>query len=94
MKIEIGAASTSQLDVERSARQVSSSNIGSSQGVAKDYTTLQSDSATVQSLVQQALSLPDVRQDKVDAVRQSVNSGQFQIDPQKIASAMIAESTQ
>jgi anti-sigma28 factor (negative regulator of flagellin synthesis) len=38
------------------------------------------------------MSSPEIRQDKVDALSQSVNSGAYQLDATKIASAII-EST-
>jgi len=40
-------------------------------------------------LTSQAMNSPEVRQDKVDALRQSVNSGEYQIDPTKIAGAIV-----
>jgi anti-sigma28 factor (negative regulator of flagellin synthesis) len=42
-------------------------------------------------LATQALSSPEVRQGTVDALRESVSSGQYQVDPNKIAVA-ISES--
>jgi negative regulator of flagellin synthesis FlgM len=94
MKIELGASSANQLQVERSAKQVSGSGVSGISRSGEDRATLQSDSAAVQALVQQALTLPEVRQGKVDAVRQAVNSGQFQVNPQKIAGGILAESEQ
>jgi flagellar biosynthesis anti-sigma factor FlgM len=52
---------------------------------------LTSDSATVDSLVSTAMSFPEVRQDAVDSLRLSVSSGQYELDPAKIASSMLDE---
>jgi flagellar biosynthesis anti-sigma factor FlgM len=40
-------------------------------------------------LTSQALNSPEVRQGTVDALRQAVNSGQYQLDATKIAGAII-----
>jgi flagellar biosynthesis anti-sigma factor FlgM len=55
----------------------------------EDRTTLKSDSASPSSLVSIALNSPQVRQDKVDSLTQSIASGKYELDPAKIASAMI-----
>jgi flagellar biosynthesis anti-sigma factor FlgM len=68
--------------------RVSSGGQASTQGAAQDWTSFHSDSNSVQSLTSQALSSPEVRQGTVDALRQSVNSGQYQVDPTKIAAAI------
>jgi flagellar biosynthesis anti-sigma factor FlgM len=56
-----------------------------------DRTTLTSDSATVQSLVRTAMNSPAVRQETVESLRQTVASGQYQLDPSAIADAMLAD---
>jgi negative regulator of flagellin synthesis FlgM len=48
----------------------------------------------VKSLVSQALSTPEVRQEKVNALRQSISSGEYKLDPGKIAGAIISEGGQ
>jgi flagellar biosynthesis anti-sigma factor FlgM len=94
MKIEVTAPATSHVPDQRSARQVSNTNssAASNQGATEDRTTFYSDSASVQSLVSQALTSPEFRQDKVDAVRQSISNGQYQADPTKIAAGIIASN--
>jgi anti-sigma28 factor (negative regulator of flagellin synthesis) len=37
------------------------------------------------------MNFPEVRQDMVDSLRLSVTSGQYDIDPAKIASSMLDE---
>jgi anti-sigma28 factor (negative regulator of flagellin synthesis) len=37
------------------------------------------------------MNFPEVRQDMVDSLRLSVSSGQYDIDPAKIASSMLDE---
>jgi flagellar biosynthesis anti-sigma factor FlgM len=55
----------------------------------QDRATLSSDSASASSLVGIALNSPEVRQDKVDSLTQSIQNGEYDLDPAKIASAMI-----
>ena len=89
MKIEgIGPAGT-QLLTDSVAVRVSNSGPASTQrAAAQDWTSFHSDTTSVLSLTSQALSSPEVRQGTVDALRQSVNSGQYQVDATRIAAAI------
>jgi flagellar biosynthesis anti-sigma factor FlgM len=40
-------------------------------------------------LASQAMNSPEIRQDKVDSLRQSVSSGSYQVDATKIAGALV-----
>ncbi len=62
------------------------------QNGAEDRTTLAFDHANISSLVSQAVASPEVRQDKVDALRQAISSGQYKVDPGQVADAMLPES--
>jgi flagellar biosynthesis anti-sigma factor FlgM len=89
MKIELNSPAANQLPVDRSVKQVSTSSTTATQSAAQDRTTFHSDNFSVKSLTSQALTSPEIRQDKVDALSQSVNSGTYKLDATKIASAMI-----
>jgi flagellar biosynthesis anti-sigma factor FlgM len=89
MKIEVNSATVNQLPVDREPKQVANGSVNGFQGATEDRTTLRTDSLSVQSLTSQALTTPAVRQDKVEALRQSINSGSYQVDPTKIADAII-----
>jgi flagellar biosynthesis anti-sigma factor FlgM len=56
-----------------------------------DRTTLSPGSASPHSLVSLALNSPAIRQDKVDSLTQSIESGEYELDPAKIAAAMVDE---
>ena len=88
MKIDGVSPVEAQLPVDSVAVRVSSGAPASTPGAAQDWTTFHSDSHSVLSLTTQALSSPEVRQGTVDALRESVNSGQYQVDPGKIATAI------
>ncbi len=92
MKVELNSPSASLLPAERSVKQASTSDTTAAQSAAQDRTTFHSDSLSVKSLTSQALNSPEIRQDKVDTLSQSVNSGAYQLDATKIADAMIASN--
>jgi flagellar biosynthesis anti-sigma factor FlgM len=92
MQIELNNSLASLLRTDQSVKQVSTSDTAATQAAAsatQDRTTLHSDSQSVQSLTRQALSSPEIRQDKVDALSQSVKSGSYQLDATGIAGAII-----
>ena len=98
MRIDPFNAAASQLSSELSSQQVGkqaeAQSSEKSQGMAEDdRTTLTSDTTSLASLVGTALSSPEVRQGKVDNLRQAINNGEYQVDPSSVAAAMIGESS-
>lgn len=90
MKIDLGSAVASQAVMERSSKPLSStSNNAASSSISGDRTTFSSGSS-VKSLTSQAMNTPEVRQDKVDALRQSISNGDYKVDPNKIASSIVS----
>ena len=47
------------------------------------------DRVTLSALASQALGMPEVRQGQVDSLKQSINKGQYKLDPHEIADAML-----
>jgi flagellar biosynthesis anti-sigma factor FlgM len=90
MKIEGINPAAVQLPVDNVGARVSNGGPATTQAAAQDWTSFHSDSTSVQSLTSQALNSPQVRQGTVDALRETVNSGQYQLDPAKIAAAIIS----
>jgi flagellar biosynthesis anti-sigma factor FlgM len=88
MKIEGVNPAAVQSPADSVTARVSSSGQASTQAAAQDRTSFHSDSTAVRSLTNQALSSPEVRQGTVDALRQSVNSGQYKVDAATIADAI------
>ncbi len=87
MKIEGSSPVETQLPVGSVTARAVGDSTGAT-GATEDWTSFQSDSTSVQSLTSQALNFPEVRQDTVDTLRQSVESGQYPIDATKIATAI------
>jgi flagellar biosynthesis anti-sigma factor FlgM len=57
----------------------------------EDTASFSTGHATIADLSVQALSSPEVRQQKVEALRNAIQSGEYQIDPGAIADNMIQE---
>jgi flagellar biosynthesis anti-sigma factor FlgM len=77
---------SSDASLQQAGAQKTTNSVTAGEG---DRATLSSDSASSSSLASIALNSPQVRQDKVDSLTQSIASGKYELDPAKIASAMI-----
>lgn len=75
-------------DRTQNASSAKSARLASSQ----ESESLPEDTVTISTLTAKVLQMPDVRQDKVDSLRQSVANGQYQLDPHAIAAAMVNEA--
>ncbi|MGD0646745.1 MAG: flagellar biosynthesis anti-sigma factor FlgM [Acidobacteriaceae bacterium] len=98
MRIDLSNSVASQLSSELSSQQVSTQaaaqSSAKSQGISEDdRTTLTSDTTSLTSLVSAALSSPEVRQGRVDNLRQAISNGEYQVDPSSVAAAMVGESS-
>lgn len=92
MRIDPFNSAASQVSSDASSAQVSAQGSAKpGQAGTEDRATLTSDSTSLTSLVSQALSSPEIRQDKVDSLRLSVNSGQYELDPAKTAASIVNE---
>jgi flagellar biosynthesis anti-sigma factor FlgM len=89
MKIDVNSLSANTLPIDRSPKQVSTGNLAATQSVTQDRTTFHSDTQSIQSLTSQAMKTPEIRQDKVDALSQSVKSGQYKPDANQTAGAIL-----
>ncbi len=92
MRIDLTQLGASQLASEATAQKVKADRAAVNGSDGSGYqTTLSSDTASLQSLVSTAMNSPEIRQDKVDSLRASINSGSYQLDANKIASSIIDE---
>jgi negative regulator of flagellin synthesis FlgM len=93
MRIDLFNSTASELSSEQASKKISSENAAKSDlSGTEDRATLTSDSASVSSLASTALSSPEVRQGLVDSLKQSVSSGQYELNPDKIAASMVDEN--
>ncbi|MFP5277615.1 MAG: flagellar biosynthesis anti-sigma factor FlgM [Acidobacteriota bacterium] len=92
MKIDLN--NSAQLPAnDWSAQKAHPSNGLASQGLAEDRVTLSSLDGTAAALAARAMSTPQIRQDKVGALRQAISNGSYQLDPAKIAHAISADES-
>jgi negative regulator of flagellin synthesis FlgM len=55
----------------------------------EDKASLSVDSLSVSALEAQAMNAPEIRQDKIEALRQSIQNGEYKVEPEKIARAIL-----
>jgi negative regulator of flagellin synthesis FlgM len=91
MKVDLSNGISNQSPVELNNRPATTSQSAAAPVETQDRTTLSTSSSAVSSLVSQAMASPQVRQDKVDALKQQVASGNYNIDPSKIAKGILSE---
>jgi flagellar biosynthesis anti-sigma factor FlgM len=58
----------------------------------EDKTSLSVDTLSVSSLEARAMSSPQIRQDKVDALRQSIQNGDYKVEADKVAHAILNQN--
>lgn len=58
----------------------------------EDQAQLSGAQTQVAALAAQASQLPEVRQERVQALREVVHRGEYRVDPEKIADAIMAQS--
>jgi flagellar biosynthesis anti-sigma factor FlgM len=87
MRIDLNSSVPQRVAPEKSVKSpAASSSADSAQEPESAYSQ---DTVRLTGLASQAMSLPEVRQDMVARLRQSVQSGQYSVDPQKVAEAML-----
>jgi negative regulator of flagellin synthesis FlgM len=86
MRIGLKTTDASEISTERTSTQRSSGQSGASQ-----TDKFSGDTVSLGTLTAQALQLPEVRQNKVDSLRQAIANGDYKVDPQKTAEAMLSD---
>ena len=90
MRIDLNGASLHGVDREENTKKPSGKASGASN--LEDTASLSVDTVSIAALTAQALGAPPVRQDRVDALRQTIQNGQYQVDPGQIAQAILAQN--
>jgi flagellar biosynthesis anti-sigma factor FlgM len=89
MRIDANSPAASLLAADWNKSPAAQSSSGA-RGANQDRATFSPASKLVQSLTARALQTPAVRQDRVEALRQSVSSGAYPLDAGKTAAAIVA----
>jgi flagellar biosynthesis anti-sigma factor FlgM len=58
----------------------------------EDKASLSTDTLSVSALEAQAMNTPPIRQDKVEALRQSIQNGDYRVEADKIAHAILEQN--
>ena len=92
MRIDLTQTAASQIASEPNSKPVSEAQVSATDlADGGDRATLSSTPQSLSALVSTAMSSPEIRQNKVDALTRAVNSGAYELDPEKIAASMIDE---
>ncbi|MFZ3264123.1 MAG: flagellar biosynthesis anti-sigma factor FlgM [Terriglobales bacterium] len=86
MRIGLNAPHPPEISTDRTPTSATSTQSASG---AQPVDKFSGDSVSLNSLAARALQLPDVRQDRIDSLRQQLASGEYQVEPQKVAAAMM-----
>jgi flagellar biosynthesis anti-sigma factor FlgM len=78
------------LPLDRAGRSGDSPQPNSTASSGPVVADLSYSSGSIASFASAALSAPEVRQDKVDSLKQMVQSGQYQVNPQQLASEILS----
>jgi flagellar biosynthesis anti-sigma factor FlgM len=93
MRIDLNQAQQPLPETNRNSAASTGVAVNSSASNAlggEDQAQLSGAHAQVLALVVQASQLPEVRQERVHALRQAIQSGQYQSSPEKVAGAVLA----
>ena len=92
MRIDLNRTAANDVAAEQQTKQVAAAEHSKTNAVAhEDTTSFSTDSVAVSDLTAKALQTPEVRQDKVNSLRQAVQNGSYKVDPQAVADAMLKE---
>jgi len=95
MKVDLTPSALTPSDSQQVRKPAPVDQAGSLDQVSSpdgDKVTLSLDTSGMASLQATALSQPEIRSDKIQALRQAISTGQYKIEPDKIAEALVNES--
>ena len=93
MRIDSSLYSNLSIEIGQSGRSKATSNAKAdvSNTVPEDTAVLSTSEDAVRSLESEIQNLPDVRQERVAALRSAIESKQYSVSPEKIADAIYRE---
>ncbi len=93
MRIDLNPSAMPELDRSKGATSGSKTQdlTNRPSASAEDVTHLSTGSDGVQILKAELDKLPDIRAQRVDSLRQALATGPYQMSPQRIADAMLAD---
>ena len=90
MRIDSGLPIQPQLEIDRTQKKpASTTNDKSMSGVTSE---LSQDAVRLSSLVNHVKSSPEIREEKVKALRDSISSGTYEVSPEALADAIMRDA--
>ncbi len=97
MRIDFNQSGQEVSDSNRRAASPPTASTGTEAGgglsVSADQAQLSGVHVLVQALAARAAQLPEVRQEKVSALRQAVQSGDYRPNPEQVADALLSHAS-
>jgi flagellar biosynthesis anti-sigma factor FlgM len=91
MRIDLNHGPLATTESNRNAQNnPASASSSSSTALGEDQAQLSGVHVQVQALAAQASQLPEVREERVYALRQAIQGGQYQAAPEQVAGAVVA----
>jgi negative regulator of flagellin synthesis FlgM len=90
MRIDLNGLSLGGVEREAKTKKPAG-QVGSSANI-EDTASLSSDTVSLASLKAQAMASPEIRQEKVAALRESIQNGTYKVEPDKIAQAILGQN--
>lgn len=92
MRIDVnhGPQSTSESNPSSASSAASAGNASASRALGEDQAQLSGAHLWVEALAAQAAQLPEIRQERVQALRQAVLGGDYDVSPEQVAGAMFS----
>jgi flagellar biosynthesis anti-sigma factor FlgM len=91
MRIDSNRPAATGLTSDKAQDSAKSGNAAAIAGPKQD--AFSADTVSLGALQAQALATLEVRQDKVQALRDAIRNGNYEIDPAKIADAMLRDAS-
>ena len=92
MRVDLRSTGAEAADTGKTDRTRPASSAGA-QGNTLDQTHFSFDSTRVRALETQVMAQPEVRQERVDLLRQSLGKGEYAVSEGQVADAMLADLT-
>jgi len=89
MRIDLHYGTQPTPDADRGKAQAASEISTLTPGWTEDQAQFSGAHVQIEALAAQASQLPEIREEKVQALRQAVESGSYRADPENIAAAML-----
>ena len=89
MRIGLNQPDPQSISAEQAKKSATSATNQPEAAPPAEKPAVSQDRVTLSALASQALGMPEVRQGQVDSLRQSINKGQYQLDANEIADAIL-----